>query len=136
MLNSISPGKGLFEIPDKGSSYKCRLINYCRNRSVNFRLYGFILGFQINKRNFHHLINYFFGINRAGFPAYIPGSVISFVITAPAPITTLLQILTGRTVAFDPIETWLPIRVSFHLFLSPPAGPPVEKLSFINFTPW
>ena len=38
---------------------------------------------------------------------------MSFVTTAPAPITTLSQIETGKIVAFDPIETPLPIVVDF-----------------------
>ena len=33
----------------------------------------------------------------------MPGSVMSRVTTAPAPMTTSLQIVTGRMVAFDPI---------------------------------
>ena len=71
----------------------------------------------------------------AGLPAYLPGSVISFVTTAPAPITTSEQIDTGKIVAFDPIETWFEMIVDFHKELSPLAGPPFEKLSFTNITP-
>ena len=58
----------------------------------------------------------------------MPGRVMSRVTTAPAPITTSSQMLTGRIVAFEPIETWLPIRSSTpQLAASPRAGPPVAK---------
>ena len=39
----------------------------------------------------------------------MPGLEIDLVTTEPAPITVLSQILTGSMVAFDPIETLLPI---------------------------
>lgn len=60
---------------------------------------------------------------------------MSFVTTEPAPITTWSQMLTGNTVAFVPIDTFLPIDVSLHLLLSPRAGPPSRKRSFTNITP-
>ena len=61
---------------------------------------------------------------------------MSLVTTAPAPITTSSTILTGMIVALEPIETRLPITVSRHNSLLPPAGPPVENVSFTNITPW
>ena len=48
------------------------------------------------------------------------------VTTEPAPITTLSQMATGRIVAFEPIETPLPMRVGFHSDLLPREGPPLE----------
>ena len=74
-------------------------------------------------------------INFAGFPANMPGLLMSLVTTDPAPITTLSQILTGKIVALLPMETLLPITVCFHKELLPPAGRPVLNRSFINTTP-
>jgi len=44
---------------------------------------------------------------------------MSFVTTAPAPMTTLSQIATGRSVALLPILKWLPMRVDRQRLLSP-----------------
>lgn len=51
----------------------------------------------------------------AGFPAHTPFSVMDFVTTLPAPITTPSQMLTARIVAPLPIDTSSPSR-------SAPAG--------------
>ena len=48
--------------------------------------------------------------------------MMSLVTTAPAPITTSSQILTGRIVALDPIETRFPIVVERHSSLRPAPG--------------
>ena len=61
---------------------------------------------------------------------------MSLVTTEPAPITTSSAIRTGMIVALEPIETRLPITVSRHNSLRPRAGPPVEKVSLMNITPW
>ena len=53
-------------------------------------------------------------MSRAGFPAYVPDSVMSLVTTLPAPITTSSQMLTGMMVALVPMLTRLPMVVSFH----------------------
>ena len=61
---------------------------------------------------------------------------MSLVTTAPAPITTSSTIRTGMMVALEPIDTRLPITVSRHNSLRPPDGPPDEKVSLMNITPW
>ena len=61
---------------------------------------------------------------------------MSLVTTEPAPITTSSTMRTGMMVALEPIETRLPITVSRHSSLRPRAGPPVEKVSLMNITPW
>ena len=66
----------------------------------------------------------------------MPGSVIFFVTTLPAPMTTSLQISTGRMVALVPMETRSPILVGFHSARLPRAGPPVWKRSLTNMAPW
>ena len=64
----------------------------------------------------------------AGGDAGIDAGLSMFrVTTAPAPITTLSQIETGMIVAFEPIETLLPIVVGSHKFRSPRAGPPLRE---------
>src|SRR5215475_3349249 len=62
--------------------------------------------------------------------------MISLVTTEPAPMTTSSAILTGMMVAFDPIDTRLPITVSRHSSFCPLAGPPIAKVSLMNITPW
>src|SRR5690606_32631791 len=72
----------------------------------------------------------------AGLPAYMPGVSISLVTTAPAPITVPLQMLTGRMVAFDPIETRSPISVWRQRERSRLAGPPLANVSLMKHTAW
>ena len=65
----------------------------------------------------------------------MPGTVISFVTTAPAPITAPEQIWTGRIVAFEPIVTLSSIMVLPHEFGSA-LGEPSWNKSLANITPW
>jgi len=65
----------------------------------------------------------------------MPGTVMSFVTTEPAPTTTLSQIVTGRMVALVPIETLLPMVVGFHRSFRPQAGPPIWNTSLMNMAP-
>ena len=53
----------------------------------------------------------------------MPLSLMSLVTTEPVPITTLLQILTGKIVAFEPIDTLSPTTVLIQRDSSPFAGP-------------
>src|ERR1044072_1451111 len=64
----------------------------------------------------------------------MPLSVMSFVTTAPAPITAPSHTVTGNIVTLEHIETFFPIVVVFQTFLSP-AGPPFENKSLTNITP-
>ena len=64
----------------------------------------------------------------------MPGAVISFVTTAPAPITAPAQILTGSIVAFEPIVTLSSIMVLPHESGSG-LGEPFLNKSFANITP-
>ena len=73
-------------------------------------------------------------ISFAGFPAYIPGSVISLVTTAPAPITVSSIILIGKIVALLPIDTLFPIIVGNQSLSSGEGFPDLNK-SFVNITP-
>ena len=108
--------------PAMAASISSLIVRYCAYKSAN----GTVM-----RRLFHPSSR----ILRAGFPAYTPACKTSFVTTAPAPMTVPLQMVTGRMVAFDPMETRLPTRVARHSSRRPCAGPPLENVSLMNITP-
>ena len=87
------------------------------HRGINLILDAEVLAVEVYEWDLHLIF-------LAGFPTYVPGSAMSLVTTAPAPMTTSSQTVTGSIVALLPMETRLPILVDFQREASPPAGPP------------
>lgn len=89
------------------------------------------------RRNADPLVGIFIYSRRsslAGFPAHTPFSVMDFVTTLPAPITTPSQMLTARIVAPLPIDTSSPISIRPQLARSA-FGLPSRNRSLANITP-
>jgi hypothetical protein len=60
---------------------------------------------------------------------------MSLVTTAPAPMTTRSQMVTGSSVALLPTLTWLPSLVLPQNSSRRPAGPPIRNGSLMNMAP-
>src|SRR4051794_9067310 len=134
MLHGRSFGELPLEPLDVGAADEGVVANHSGDRGINFAFDVLILELKISEGNRH--VRLYIRSRRAGLPAYTPATVISLVTTAPAPITTSSTICTGRMVAFEPMDTRLPILVSHHNSLRPRAGPPLAKVSLMNMTPW
>src|SRR6185312_12907655 len=125
------------ESVDIGPPDKSVVADHVGDRAVDLALDVLVLELQVCERHRHRSSLYFASLSRrAGFPAYAPAVMMSLVTTEPAPMTTSSAMRTGMIVAFDPIETRLPITVSRQSSFCPRAGPPLAKVSLMNITPW